>query len=162
MVERVLAKDEMGVRFSLPAPIFVDNLGDKVDKGLTDKQIIGQIGEEKASEFLKKHGFTILDRNYRKKWGEIDVIAQKADNLHFFEVKTVSRRTLPSSNNDEYLAEENIHPWKMQRLSRAVQTYLLEKRVSDDLDWQIDGLTVYLEKGSNKVMKIEIIEDILV
>lgn len=139
----------------------MDKLGDKVDKG-QDKQTIGHLGEETVSKFLKKHGFDVIDRNYRKKYGEIDVIARKGNQLHFFEVKTVSRRTLPQMSSDDYLPEENIHPWKIQRLSRTVQTYLLEKNVPDDIDWQIDAVMVYLEKGTDKILKIEILEDILV
>ncbi|MBI4691919.1 MAG: YraN family protein [Candidatus Terrybacteria bacterium] len=42
----------------------------------TDKQKIGEIGENTACKFLMKQGFIIKDRNYRKKWGEIDIIAQ--------------------------------------------------------------------------------------
>ncbi len=140
----------------------MDNIGDKVDKRLSDKQEIGLLGEETASLFLKKHGFTILDRNYRKVFGEIDIIGEKDGIIHFFEVKTVSRRTLPKEGEDVYLPEENVHPWKMKRLSRAVQTYLLEKRVPEDKDWQIDTVAVYLEKGTNKVLKIEVLEDVLV
>ena len=38
---------------------------------------------------LVKHSFKILDRNYRKKWGEIDIVAKKDNILHFIEVKTI-------------------------------------------------------------------------
>ncbi|MBU4223686.1 YraN family protein, partial [Patescibacteria group bacterium] len=40
----------------------------------TEKQKIGELGENIACKFLMKHGHEILDRNYRKKWGEIDVV----------------------------------------------------------------------------------------
>ena len=140
----------------------MDKLGDKVDKGLSDKQNIGLLGEETASLFLKKHGFVILDRNYWKVFGEIDIVAKRGGIIHFFEVKTVSRGTLPKEGEDEFLPEENIHPWKIKRLTRTIQTYLLQKKISEDLDWQLDAALVYLEKGTNRVLKIEIIEDILV
>ena len=51
-------------------------------KNFTSKsQKIGKIGEDIAAKFLMKHGFSVLDRNYTKKWGEIDIIAQKEEKL---------------------------------------------------------------------------------
>ena len=58
---------------------------------LTDKQKIGNLGEDIGCKFLVKRGFSIKDRNYRKKWGEIDIVVEKDAVLHFIEVKTVSR-----------------------------------------------------------------------
>ena len=43
----------------------------------SDSQKIGQLGEDIACKFLMKHEFSILERNYTKKWGEIDIIAIK-------------------------------------------------------------------------------------
>jgi len=100
----------------------------------TEKQKIGELGENIACKFLMKHGHEILDRNYRKKWGEIDIVAQK-------EVKTVSRET-------EHMPEENVHPWKRKRLARAIQTYLLEKE--SETEWQIDIMAVFLDFNSKK------------
>lgn len=104
---------------------------------LTDKMKTGIKGEEIACKFLVKHNYIILDRNYRKKWGEIDIIAKKDNILHFIEVKTVSRVT-------DYMPEENVHMWKLKRLGRAIQTYILEKKVSDETEWQIDVMAVFL------------------
>lgn len=49
---------------------------------------IGANGERKTANYLKRHGYKILDRNFRLKTGEIDVIAQKGDIIAFVEVKT--------------------------------------------------------------------------
>lgn len=138
-------------------------------KNKTEKQVIGQKGEEEAAKYLKAKGFYILDRNYRKPWGELDIVAKKGESLYFVEVKTVTRRTLEdspqvsrglSSGADFYEPEDNIHPWKIKRLQRAIQTYLLEKKINDEVDWQVDSIAVYLEKGSGQVMKIDYLEDI--
>ena len=59
----------------------------------SETQKIGETGENIAVKFLMKHDFTILDRNYTKKWGEIDIIAEKQDKIYFIEVKSVSRET---------------------------------------------------------------------
>ena len=50
------------------------------------KRKIGDLGEYYASMFLVKHGFNIIKRNYLKKWGEIDIIARRAEFLIFIEV----------------------------------------------------------------------------
>ncbi|MBU2219097.1 YraN family protein [Patescibacteria group bacterium] len=119
----------------------------------TNKQKIGNMGEEMACEFLKQKGYKILDRNYRKKWGEIDIVAKKDDIIHFVEVKSVSRVT-------GYLPEESIHPWKRKRLGRAIQTYLLEKKISEDLEWQTDSLAVFLDFKTRKA-KFRFLENII-
>ncbi len=127
----------------------------------TAKQIIGALGENKAVEFLKKKGFSILTRNYSKPWGEIDIVA-KNEGIVFVEVKTVSRLLLDVIHEtDDYEPEDNIHPWKLKRLYRAINSYLEDNEIDeDDIDWQLDAITVYLEQGSDKVFKIEHLEDI--
>lgn len=109
-------------------------------------QEIGRIGEETTCKFLVKRGFSIVERNYRKKWGEIDIIARNKDKLHFVEVKTVSRETVRDVSRetlDEYRPEENVHPKKLERLARTIQTYLLEKDY--DGEWQFDVIAVFLD-----------------
>jgi len=115
----------------------------------TEKQKVGQLGEGVACEFLKKHSYKIIDRNYRKKWGEIDIVATKNNILHFVEVKavTVKEVRLPS---DSYEPEENVHPWKLKRLSRVIQTYLLSKKIPDETEWQLDILSVFLDFKTRK------------
>ena len=138
-------------------------------KNKTEKQIIGQKGEDEAAKYLKAKGFSILDRNYRKPWGELDIVAKKGEWLYFVEVKTVTRSFPevvpqgsrgPTSSFDFYEPEDNIHPWKIKRLSRAINTYLLEKKIDDEMDWQVDAISVYLEEGSDNVLKIDHLEDI--
>jgi Holliday junction resolvase-like predicted endonuclease len=51
---------------------------------------VGKIGEDTAARFLVKQGFMIVERNYWKKYGEIDIVAKKKGVIHFVEVKTVS------------------------------------------------------------------------
>ena len=139
-------------------------------------QNVGKIGEETACKFLMKHGYQIILRNYWKKWGEIDIIAKKDRVIHFVEVKTVSRDLAFVLNKDfvscetkkgvkheildSYRPEDNIHPWKLKRLSRAIQTYLIENNMSEDDKWQFDAITVFLDI-KNKTAKIDHIKDIV-
>ena len=60
----------------------------------TPKRQIGDTGEEVACKYLEARGFKVLERNYLRKWGEIDIIAEKAKRLYFVEVKSVSRELL--------------------------------------------------------------------
>jgi putative endonuclease len=55
---------------------------------LTPKRRLGNEGEDKACEYLKKQGYKILARNYSAKTGEIDIIARRKNILVFVEVKT--------------------------------------------------------------------------
>lgn len=130
---------------------------------LTQKQQIGKLGEDKACEFLVKKGFKIVERNYWQKWGEIDVIARKENDLRFVEVKTVSRPfdfAQGREGNDDYEPEDNLHPWKRKRLRRVIETYILSKDLDDEIDWQVDAITIYLNQ-TGSVLKIEQLEDIV-
>jgi len=129
----------------------------------SEKQKIGEIGENIACKFLMKHNFKILDRNYTKKWGELDIVAEKQKRIYFIEVKSVSRETRNGVNHEtnyEYRPEENMHPWKMKRMARTIQTYLLSKKIQDEQEWQVDLLVVYLDL-INKKAKINRIEDLI-
>ncbi len=53
-----------------------------------ERQKTGQLGEEIASQFLRKLGYKIKERNYRSNFGELDIIARTAEYLVFCEVKT--------------------------------------------------------------------------
>ena len=113
------------------------------------KQNVGQIGENVAVKHLVKHFFKILDRNYRKKWGEIDIIAKKDGVLHFIEVKSIQWPYGKPINTEDFQPEENIHLWKRQRLARTIKTYLsdirVSDRVSDDIEWQVDVIAIFLD-----------------
>ncbi|MBI2631294.1 YraN family protein [Candidatus Nomurabacteria bacterium] len=126
-------------------------------------QKTGEIGENTAVRFLVKQGFLILERNYTKKWGEIDIIAEKTNKLYFIEVKSVSKPNLDIVTRetlDQYHPEDNMHPWKLKRLSRTIQTYLVSKNVPEDKEWQVDLLVVFLDIKSKKA-KVKVVSDII-
>lgn len=129
----------------------------------TQKRRLGDTGENVACDFLKKRGFEIKERNYLRKWGEIDIIAIKDGIIHFVEVKSVSRVTLDEKvsgeTRDKFRPEDNMHPWKLKRLYRAIQTYLLEKNI--ELEWQLDLITVKIDE-KNRRARAEILENIVI
>jgi len=108
---------------------------------------IGQKGETIAAKYLKNKGFSILERNYRKKWGEIDIVARGTDHkVHFVEVKAVSYETRvdleEAVKSRTWRPEENVHPYKLKKLQRAIDTWLMERRY--DGEWCIDVVAVRL------------------
>ena len=123
---------------------------------------LGQIGEEIACKFLVKQGFKVILRNYRKKWGEIDIITEKEGKIHFIEVKSVSCESLDNVSYEKggFRPEDNLHPQKIKRLSRTIQTYLLEMDVSDETEWQFDVICVYVSMVK-RVGRVKFLEDIV-
>lgn len=122
---------------------------------------VGKIGESLAAMFLMKQGFRVKGRNYWRKWGEIDIIAQKDNKTHFVEVKSVSCENIDLislKNNTDYRPEENLHKRKMSRLARVIETYLQEHVDVDD--WCIDAIIVYVDQ-EHKKSKIRMIENII-
>ena len=79
----------------------------------------GNYGEVLACEYLKKHGYEIIERNYRIRGGEIDIIAMDKDYMVFVEVKT-------RSSHEYGLPVESMTPWKIKHLLKAAQFYLLK------------------------------------
>lgn len=128
-------------------------------------QKIGELGEDVACKYLTNNGFSILERNYTKKWGEIDIIAQKENILYFVEVKSRSVSSLDfiAQRLDKFDAqmrpEDNMHPWKLKRLSRTIQTYLIHMRIGNTR-WQFDLIIVYLDLELRKA-RVKRIENII-
>jgi putative endonuclease len=125
----------------------------------SDSQKIGQLGEEVACEFLMKHGFSVLERNYTKKWGEIDIIAQKQGKRYFVEVKSKQVESMNNVSYETNRPEDNMHPQKMKRLRRVVETYLISKR-QGYVDWQFDLLVVYLNI-EKRLARVRVVENII-
>lgn len=100
-----------------------------------DKKEIGDKGEFLASEFLINKGYRILDKNFRTRLGEIDIIAKDKDELVFVEVK--ARRTSYFGSPEEF-----VTPQKQQRIKRAALEYLSQNPHSS---WRIDVISIVTE-----------------
>lgn len=112
---------------------------------MTRKREIGDFGEEITSNYLEKNGYRILDRNYSKPFGEIDIIAIKGDMISFVEVKT-------RKSDDFAYAAEAVDFYKQERIKRASQAFLMERKLTDFLI-SFDISEVYLD--TRKINYIE-------
>ena len=120
-------------------------------QGLSDaeKKGFGRAGEDLAAQFLRSRGYQILEKNYRCRLGEIDLIVQDGKNqdIHFVEVKT--RHSVASVSPYELV------PYgKQRRISRAAQHYIAAKRLGDvSADFAV--LIVDYSQGSPQFELIE-------
>jgi len=89
---------------------------------LSEKQRQGRLGEDDALAHLVLHGLTLVERNFRCKGGEIDLIMRERDCLVFIEVRQRSSRGHGG-------AAASITPAKQRRLVIAAQVYLLRLKV---------------------------------
>ncbi len=107
-------------------------------------KVIGNLGETITVNYLKNKSFQILDRNYSKKWGEIDIVARENNIVHFVEVKTVSYETITdlelSVSRGTWRPEERVNEVKLRKINRVVQSWLIEN--DSNADWQIDVAAV--------------------
>jgi putative endonuclease len=90
---------------------------------LTPKQKIGQDGEIAVARLLEKEGFTILERNYRQRCGEIDIIAQKGELLCFVEIKT---RT-----TEHFAISQVVTKSKQQKIIKTAQRFAVSRATTN-------------------------------
>ena len=119
---------------------------------ITERSKFGALAEKYAAEFLESRGYTVLAGNYRKPWGEIDIVAQQDKELIFVEVKTQKEEL-------EWRPEENITRHKKHQLSRIISTYLKEHKIPETRDWRIDVLAIKLD-FKTKNAQVEYIQNI--
>lgn len=99
---------------------------------------IGGMTENLAAEYLKNKKYKILEKNFRCRFGEIDIVAQKNKILVFVEVKS----RLADKINSNYSPFDNITSAKKQKLIKLGQYYLKNKKMPSDTSWQIDAIAV--------------------
>jgi len=104
----------------------------------------GDIGERIAATFLKKRGFTVIETNYKKKWGELDIVGSYNNIIHFVEVKTnayTDKDTLYKGlTGDNWQPEDRVHQFKLRQIEKALETWLAEHEWEGE--WQIDVVSV--------------------
>ena len=126
----------------------------------SNNKLKGGIGEEIACKYLINKGFCIVGRNYRKIWGEIDIIVTKDKIIHFIEVKSVTYQSVDYFNYVSHRPEDNVDGFKIRQIRRMVQTYLSEYNIGLDMEFKFHVLCVYLNLAT-KLAKVKMIENII-
>ncbi len=114
---------------------------------------IGALGEEAAALALKKRGYKIIERNYRSKMGEIDIIAKDGEYTCFVEVRLRKTNTFGSP-------ADSINEGKRNRIIKTAQLYSIEKGICDT-PMRFDAVLInaITEEESLKNIHLEIIKD---
>ncbi|MEK7615913.1 MAG: YraN family protein [Patescibacteria group bacterium] len=109
---------------------------------MDERRKFGNSAEEVATRYLKQKGYEILDRNYQKPWGEIDIIAKQENIMVFVEVKANSHAT-ESSFSPEVRADY----LKLRKVIRTAKLYLnnLER------EWRIDVISVTMGQDKARI-----------
>ena len=116
-----------------------------------EHKLLGAFGEDAAQQYLRRHGYKIIGRNFLCRFGEIDIIAQKGKYLAFVEVKMRKSANFAA-------AREFVTPAKQRRVIAAAEYWLLKNPTKRQP--RFDVVEVYAPEGL-KTQKPEInhIED---
>lgn len=111
----------------------------------------GTIGEQYAVQYLQKLGYTILERNFRTRLGELDIIAQKNNILYFCEVKT----RIGDLHGKPY---EAVGQRKMMHIKRVATAYILQKAAKNSkLSIQVISIILFPDKSIKEMKMYEVI-----
>lgn len=103
---------------------------------MTKNKELGDFGEQFAADYLLKNGYSILSRNYRTPYGELDIVAQDGDTVVFIEVKTRSSARCGTGF-------DAITPKKQATLLKCAQHYAEEHSL--DCEMRIDAIEIMLD-----------------
>jgi putative endonuclease len=113
---------------------------------------LGRLGEQLAAEHLIRRGFRIVERNYRTRWGELDIVAFDGRTLAFCEVKT---RRLSAPGRSPL---ESVHAIKRSKVRKMAGTWLIERSDRPRADTlRFDAIGVTLD-ASGRLVSLEHLE----
>lgn len=128
---------------------------------IMNKSETGKIGEDLACEYLVNSRYKVLKRNYRKPWGEIDIIARAKDNvLAFVEVKALKENSTSGLNPEDHLTAS-----KLKKLQKTCAQFVAGNPdlIVGNKGWRIDLITIDIPVGGEinlKSCKIRYYENI--
>jgi putative endonuclease len=110
-----------------------------------NRREIGRRGEELAADHLVRRGFSILERNFRTRWGELDIVAFDGRTLVFCEVKS-RRRSGPQGRTrcTSAVPFESLHPHKRHQVRKMAQVWMsnrLERPYAQLIRFDAIGVT---------------------
>ncbi len=128
-------------------------------------KITGDLGESAAQQYLTEKGYQILATNFKRKWGELDIVANKKPfgpaqgkpfgsaqgKLIFVEVKSIHQKYA-------FWPEDEINPKKKRQLIKMAQIFMSENRIPLDAPYQIDIVAVEFN-WENQIQQIRHLEN---
>lgn len=111
------------------------------------------MGERIAAAYLNRHGFRVVARNVSRKTGELDIVAEEENVLHFVEVKTIVVDAFPTARSTEDAYDDpsvNLHEAKIRKVARTGEWYVLE--TGWEGDWQVDGALVWIRRTDGRCL----------
>ena len=112
---------------------------------------LGKFGEDLATRYLQKQGYSIIERNFKARYGELDIIAVVKDILVFVEVKTRIGSAFGKP-------EEAVTPWKLKEVIKTAEYYvLLHPELSKSIRIDVIGIeldTDYKQKYFNHIISV--------
>ncbi len=108
----------------------------------------GKIGEEEAVKFLKKNKYKIIERNFRTKFGEIDIIAKKGNKVVFIEVKT--RKTISFGYPEEAVDER-----KLNKIKKVALYYIQKNKIKSPVKVEVLSILIKDDRKEFKIIPLE-------
>ncbi|MBL7107506.1 MAG: YraN family protein [Phycisphaerae bacterium] len=121
----------------------IKKLFNRFSADLSDSAELGKWGEKQAARYLKKHGYTILEKNFTCKTGELDIVAADFNGIIIFvEVKT-------RTNENFINAEAAVGYKKRTRMNRAAKYFMAIHQIKNR-PYRFDVITVITNNGLKK------------
>ena len=108
----------------------------------------GKIGEDEAVKFLKKNKYKIIERNFRTKFGEIDIIAKKGKEIFFIEVKT--RKTISFG-----YPEESVDERKLNKIKKVALYYIQRNKIKSHFKFEIISILIKDDRKEFKIISLD-------
>ena len=107
------------------------------------KKFLGLFGENEAVKFLKKQGYRIIERNYKCRYGEIDIIAREKKTWCFVEVKTIDKAETESPL-------ETITETKVEHIENSAAHYVSKNRLGNE-KIRFDAVAIRMTAGKKEI-----------
>lgn len=108
----------------------------------------GKTGEDEAVKFLKKNKYKIIERNFRTKFGEIDIIAKKGKEIFFIEVKT--RKTISFGYPEEAVDER-----KLNKIKKVALYYIQRNKIKSPFKFEIISILIKDDRKEFKIIPLD-------
>jgi putative endonuclease len=126
-----------------------------------ENQILGAEGEKLAENFLRQKGWRILSRNWKCKFGELDIVAVKSEGKFLRKTKTIVFVEVKTIDASDAVfvgqAEQNVNYFKQEHLKKSAECYLKFNKISPEIPWQIDVIAIEFDalRGMHKIRHLE-------